>query len=228
MLAQTVQAIAERSIVNGVTNANECAAQQTAIERKFRCNFFAGDALKSLRHFGFLLVVQVHRGKNFRFGDSLPVAQYVLKSRDDFRQFLHPMVVNNYKQEISRDFADPEMCGNLLSYATFGFDGGCGTCEEISQLRRFLIRRKKILQLLESGSRGALSERNVRKGVRILQAGGLQFGLPCSVLTNPAISASWVCGVSCLASNDSAPSSASFAASVFNSMRAARSAAAIS
>src|SRR5438105_15012145 len=118
MLAQTVQAIAERSIVNGVTDANECAAQQAAIERKFRCNFFAGYALKSLRHFGFLRVVQVHRGKNFRFCDALSCAQYVLKSRDDVSQFLHPMVVNNYKQEISRDFADAEMCGNLLGHAT--------------------------------------------------------------------------------------------------------------
>src|SRR6266852_802677 len=96
------------------------------------------------------------------------------------------------------------------------------------QLRGTGIGGGEIAQLLHDGRSSALLERNIRKRVGILQARGLQLGLPCSDLTKPAMSASCVCGVNCFARRDSAPSTASFAARDLSSMRAARSAASIS
>ena len=97
-----------------------------------------------------------------------------------------------------------------------------------AQLRGLRVRRAKFVELLGSRIGSALRQRDIRQRIRVLEARGLQFGLPSRLFTKLLISDSCACGVSCLASSDSAPSTARFAASAFSSRRAARSAASIS
>src|SRR5882724_5895654 len=227
-LPQTVQPIAQRSIVNCVANANQHAAKQLRIQRKFCCNLLAGGPLQVLRHIFFLCIVQGHRGKHFRLGDTLPFAQDILKGCKNFGQLPGTPVVDYHKQKITHDFAGAQPCGNLFRNCALRFFTRRRTIEEVAQLRGTGIGGGEIAQLLHDRRSSALLERNIRKRVGILQARGLQLGLPCSDLTKPAMSASCVCGVNCFARRASAPSTASFAARDLSSMRAARSAASIS
>src|SRR6266481_3292665 len=227
-LAQSVEPIAQRSIVNCVANPNQHAAKQLRIQRKLRCNFFAGDPLHGLLHVFFLRIAQRHCGENFHLGDTLPFPQNILKGRKNFGQLPRTLVIDYHEQKIAHDLAGAQPRGNLFRNPTFPFFTRCRTIEEIAQLRGTGIGGGEIAQLLHDRRSSALLERNIRKRVGILQARGLQLGLRCSDLTKPAMSASCVCGVNCFASRDSAPSMASFAARVLSSMRAARSAASIS
>src|SRR5882762_938866 len=74
-------------------------------------------------------------------------------------------------------------------------------CPEIGELPGGWLRR-------------ALRERDIGQSVCVLEARGLQFGLPSRLFTKLLMSASCACGLSCLASSDSAPSTASFAAKI--------------
>src|SRR5258708_32953786 len=92
------------------------------------------------------------------------------------------------------------------------FDAHCRARQKRAQFGGLRIGRAKFVQLAGSRLGGALSEGNVCHRIRILEARGLQLGLPSRVFTKLLMSDSWALGVNCLARSVSAPSTARFAA----------------
>src|SRR6266852_3788550 len=226
--AHFVQAVAQRAIVNRIPNAHDRAANQRRIERIFCLNFLAGKTRQRLREFRFLCRAQFHRGRNLRFGNALPLPEHLLKCGDDFRKKLCAMAVRNNEQKIAKYPAGAQSRNNLFDHRVLRLDRDCRARKKCAQLSGLRVRCPKIAELLRGRLRRALREGDIRQSVRVLEARGLQFGLPSRLFTKLLMSASCACGSSCLASSDSAPSTARFAASAFNARRAARSAASIS
>src|SRR4030095_489746 len=141
---------------------------------------------------------------------------------------MRALVVDHDQQKIAYHLAGAEAGGHFFNDAALFCLGHGGAREDIAQFGGSCVSSAEIAKLLDDWPCGSLPERNIRERVCVLKARGLQFGLPSNLFTKPRMSASWVCGVSCLLSNDSAPSTASLAASAFSSSRAARSAASIS
>src|SRR5580658_727558 len=137
-------------------------------------------------------------------------------------------MIRDHKKKIANDLSSAGARRNLFDHAMFRLARHAGACQKIAQLARLTKSRREIVQLLERRISRALSERDIRERIRILQTCRLQFGLPSRLFTKLSISDSCAAGVNCFASSDSAPSTASDAASAFNSMRAARSAASTS
>src|SRR5580692_7856376 len=129
-------------------------------------------------------------------------------------------MIRDQKEKIANDLPGAGAGCNLFNHAMLRLARHAGACQKIPQLARLTESRREISQLLERRFGRAIRER-----IRVLQACRLQFGLPSRLFTKLSISDSCAAGVSCLASRDSAPSTASDAARAFNSMRAARSAA---
>src|SRR5207248_11540317 len=98
----------------------------------------------------------------------------------------------------------------------------CGAHEKRAQFCGLRVRCAKPFQLLGRRLGRTLLLRDVRQCVCVLEARGLQLGIPSRLFTKLLINPACACAVSCSASSDSAPSTASFAASAFNSSRAAR------
>src|ERR1041385_7653198 len=108
-------------------------------------------------------------------------------------------MVNHDVQKVLHDLAGAEARGDFFGDAAFFrlADGRAG--KKIAQLGRGRVSRTEIAQLLEHRSSRTLCESNVRERIGVLQASGLQLGLPCRLSTKLATSASCVCAVSCLA-----------------------------
>src|SRR6516164_11265584 len=138
------------------------------------------------------------------------------------------MVIHHYKQEIPDDLAGAHPRGQFHDYAAFRFWRNGRAAQKRPQFGCLMQRRAKIFQLLQSWFRCSLLQGDIRQRICILQARRFQFGLPCRLCTKLLINASCAAGVICLATRDSAPSTANLAASAFNSTLAARSAASIS
>src|SRR5260370_24899371 len=126
------------------------------------------------------------------------------------------------------NFARTRPSHNFLDDGVLGFHAHCRACQERAQFRGLRISRAKIVKLLASRLGSALCERYVRHRIGVLEARGLQFGLPSRLFTKLLISDSCAVGVNCLARSVSAPSTARFAATAFSSRRAPRSVASIS
>src|SRR5947207_12756356 len=129
---------------------------------------------------------------------------------------------------IADDFAPAHARGDFLDNRVFGLNANRRARQKRAQLGGLRVCRANFVQLLGSRIGRALSQRDIRQRVRVLEARGLQFGLPSRLFTKLLMSDSCAFGVSCLTSSDSAPSTARFAAKPFSSSRAARSAASIS
>src|SRR5437867_1754486 len=138
------------------------------------------------------------------------------------------MTVRNDEQKIAKDSAGAQPRDNLFDHRVLRLDRDCRARKKRAQLGGLRIGCPKIVELPGGRLRRALREGDISQSVCVLEARGLQFGLPSRLFTKLVMSASCVCGLSCLASSDSAPSTARFAASAFNARRAARSAASIS
>src|SRR5712664_1882645 len=151
-----------------------------------------------------------------------------MKRGDNLRNQLRAPVVSDHEQKIADDLARTQPGRDFLDNGVLGFHAHRWTCQKCAQFAGLLVGRAKIVKLLGGRLGGALSQGDVRQSIRVLEARGFQFGLPSRLFTKLLISDSCAFGVSCLASSDSAPSTARFAASAFNSRRAARSAASIS
>src|SRR3989454_9228380 len=171
---------------------------------------------------------QFDGGRTFRFGDSLPLPNHLVKRGDNLRNQLRAPVVRDHEEKIPDDFARAQPGHKFLDDRVLGFHAHRRACQKRAQFGGLRVRRAEIVELLGSRLGGALSQRDVRHGIRVLQARGLQCGLPSRLFTKLLMSDSCALGVSCLASSVSAPSTARFAASAFSSSRAARSAASIS
>src|SRR5712664_1589933 len=151
-----------------------------------------------------------------------------MKRGDNLRNQLRAPVVGNHKEKIADDLARTQPGRDFLDNGVLGFHAHRWTCQKCAQFAGLLVRRAKVVKLLGGRLGGALSQSDVRHRIRVLEARGLQFGLPSRLFTKLLMSDSCAFGVSCLASSVSAPSTARFAASAFSSRRAARSAASIS
>src|SRR5713226_6658371 len=151
-----------------------------------------------------------------------------MKRGDHFRNQQRAPVVRKHKKKITDDLARAQPGHDFLDNVVLGLHAHSRTRQKRAQFRGFSICRAKFVELLGSRLGGSLSQRDVRHGIRVLEARGLQFGLPSRLFTKLLMSDSCACEVSCLASSVSAPSTARFAASAFSSRRAARSAASIS
>src|SRR5712692_339204 len=226
--AHFIQTAAQRAVVNRVPDPYHRAAQQRRIERILRFDFFARQARQRLGQFSFLRGVQFHGGRNLRLGNSLALPDHLLKRRDDLRQKLRAVVIGDHKQKIADDLARPQPRDQPFDHTVFRVYSHRRAGQKRAQLGRFRVRRAEIAELLESRCGSALSKGNVGQSVCVLEARGLQFGLPARLSTKLLMRFSCAFGVSCLARSDSAPSTASFAASAFRARRAARSAASIS
>src|SRR5271168_3720896 len=117
-----------------------------------------------------------------------------------------PLVVRDNKKKIANNFARAGARSDFFYYTVLRFPRHRGTRHHIPQFARSCKRGGNIIQLLERRIRRALCQRDVSQSVRILEAGGLQFGLPSRLFTNVSRSVSWAAGVSCFARSDSAPS----------------------
>src|SRR5712692_4825998 len=226
--AHFIQTPAQRAVVNRVPDPYHRAAQQRRIQRILRFDFFARQARQRLGQFSFLRGVQFHGGRNLRLGNSLALPDHLLKRRDDLRQKLRAVVIGDHKQKIADDLARPQPRDQPFDHTVFRVYSHRRAGQKRAQLGRFRVRRAEIAELLESRCGSALSKGNVGQSVCVLEARGLQFGLPARLSTKLLMRFSCAFGVSCLARSDSAPSTASFAASAFRARRAARSAASIS
>src|SRR5215472_850015 len=153
---------------------------------------------------------------------------YRIESLLNLRQKMRSLMVCDDKKKIPYDAACTQPRRQLLDHRVFRCALHGGVREHLAQVPGLRVRRAKIRQLLFHGLSGGLFQRDVRQRCRVLQAGGLQFGLPCRFCIKLLIIASCTAGVICLATSDSAPSTAIRAANSFNSTRAARSAASIS
>src|SRR6266849_5195533 len=151
-----------------------------------------------------------------------------MKRGDHLRNQQRAPVVRKHKKKITDDLARAQPGHDFLDNAVLGLHAHRRTRQKRAQFRGFSICRAKFVELLGSRLGGALSQRDVRHGIRVLEARGLQFGLPSRLFTKLLMNDSCAFGVSCLARSVSAPSTARFAASAFSSRRAARSAASIS
>src|SRR3989449_7539442 len=226
--AHLIQPAAQRAIVNRVADPHDRATQQGGIERVFRFNLLARQARQRRRHLFFLRRAQFHSGRNFRPCNSLPLPNHVMKCGDNPRNQLRAPVVRQHKKKIADNFARTQPGHDFLNDGMLGFDAHRRARQKRAQFRGLRVRRAKFVELLGSRLGGSLSERDIRQRIRVLEARGFQFGLPSRLFTKLLMSDSCALGVSCLARNDSAPSTARFAASAFSSSRAARSAASIS
>src|SRR5579859_615338 len=226
--AHFVQTTPQRAIVNRVANAHYRPAQQSRIERVFRLDFLARHACQRRRQLFLLRRGQFHRRSDLRFGHTLSLSQNLFKCRNNFGNQLRAPVIRNHEQEIADNFGRTDTAGNLFNHRVLCFDADRRACQKRAQLRRLLIRRAKTLQLLGSGLGGALLQGDIRHRVCVLEACGLQFGIPSRLFTKLLIRPACACAFNCLTRRASAPSTASFAATAFNSSRAARSAASIS
>src|SRR5258708_19089880 len=151
-----------------------------------------------------------------------------MKRGENFRNQLRAPVVRDHEQKIADDLARAQPGRDFLDDGVLGFNAHRRACQKRAQFGGLLVRCAKILKLLGGRLGGALSQSDVRHRIRVLEARGLQFGLPSRLFTKLLMSDSCAVGVSCLTRRVSAPSTARFAASAFSSKRAARSAASIS
>src|SRR5260370_1292900 len=147
-----------------------------------------------------------------------------MKRGDDFRNQLRAPVVRDYKKKITDDFACTQPRNDFLNDGVLGFHAHRRACQKRAQFGGLRVRCGKFAELLGSRLDGALGERNVRHRIRVLEARGLQFGLPSRLFTKLLMSDSCACGVSCLASSVSAPSTAKL---IHLKISVARSAAAL-
>src|SRR5215469_157671 len=226
--AHLVQAGPQRTIVNRVADTHHRAPEQGRIERIVGLDFLAGEPLERGRQLFSLRRGQFYRRTNCRFRNTLTLAQHLLKRRGDLRNQLRAPVIGNHEQEIANDLARAQALDDFLDDFMFGLHADRRACQERAQFRRLCVRRAKISELLRRRLARALLQGDVRQRVCVLQARRLQFGIPPRLFTKLLINPACVCAVSCLARSDSAPSTASFAATAFNSSRAVRSSASIS
>src|SRR5882762_1854426 len=226
--AHFIQSAAQRAIVNRIPDSYDHAAQQGWVKRVFCFNLLSRQPRQRRCHFFLLCPGQFDRRRNFRFGNSLPMPNNFMKRGDNFRNQLRTPVVGDHKEKISDNLARAQPRHDFLDDRMLRFNAHRRACQKRAQLGGFGVRCTKIMKLLGSRLGRTLRQRDIRHRVRVLQARRLQFGLPSRLFTKLLMSDSCAFGVSCLASSDSAPSTARFAASAFNSRRAARSAASIS
>src|SRR5260370_2528788 len=226
--AHLIQPAAQRAIVNRVSDPHHRAAQQRRIERVLRFNFLARKSRQHCRQLFFLFGAQLHCRRDLRLLDALPLPDHLIKRVNNFRKQLRTPVVRNHKQKIANDLARTQPRHDSLDNGVLVFDGDRRARQKRAQFRRLPGPFPKVAELLARWLSPALRRRDIRQGICILEARGLQFGLPSRLFTKLLIRDSCACGVSCLASSVSAPSTARFAASAFSSSRAARSAASIS
>src|SRR5712664_524358 len=151
-----------------------------------------------------------------------------MKRGDNLRNQLRAPVVSDHEQKIADDLARTQPGRDFLDNGVLGFHAHRRTCQKCAQFAGLLVGCAKILKLLGGRLGRALSQSDVRHRIRVLEARGLQFGLPSKLFTKLLMSDSCAVGVSCLTRRVSAPFTARFAASAFSSRRAARSAASIS
>src|ERR1700689_3374174 len=109
-------------------------------------------------------------------------------------------MIRDHKKKIANDLSSADAHGDLFDHAMFRLARHSGACQKVTQFARFTKSRGEISQLLERRIRRALSERDIREGICVLQAGRLQFGLPSRLFTKLSIRDSCAAGVSCLAS----------------------------
>jgi hypothetical protein len=181
MVPHLIQTAFHRTVVNGVSNANDRSAKKITLQRIFWLNLFAGKALQSLHEPGLLLIVQRSRGKYVRPREPLALLNDLLKRRDYFRDGLSPAVIDDDKKKIAKNFGSAESRDKFFDYAMLGFARNRRVAEKIAQLRGFLICSADVRELLENGFGRALLQGDIRKRVGVLVAGGFQFSLPCSV-----------------------------------------------
>src|SRR5258708_1136114 len=158
----------------------------------------------------------------------MPLPEHIFEALQNFWHQVRPLVVHNNEQKIPHNAARAKACYQFFHYAVLRRAFHRRIAQHVAQLSGLRIRRAKFFQLLPHRLRRALFQRDVRQRRRVLQARRPQFALPCRLCTKLLIIASCTAGVICFATSDSAPSTASLAASSFNSTRAARSAASIS
>src|ERR1700687_1199444 len=138
------------------------------------------------------------------------------------------MSVGNHEQKIAKDPARAQSRDDIVDHRVLGLGTDRRAGKKRSQLRGLRAGGPKIAELPGGRLGSPLRKGDVCQGVCILEARGLQLGLPSRLFTKLLISDACACGLSCLASSDSAPSTARFAASAFRARRAVRSAASIS
>ena len=185
-------------------------------ERIFRLDALSGHALERERELRLLRRTQFDRGGNFRLGDALPLAHNFLKRLHNFRQDCacgRGRTTRNRKLRMI--LLAPMSRHQFFDHAVLSVAIDRWTREEIAQFRGFRVDAPKVGELLQRRLGRALRQSDIRKRVGILEARGLQFGLPARPLTKALTSASCACGVSCFASSDSAPSTARLAAMCF-------------
>src|SRR5260370_9076599 len=115
------------------------------------------------------------------------------------------------------NFARTRPSHNFLDDGVLGFHAHCRACQERAQFRGLRISPAKIVKLLASRLGSALCERYVRHRIGVLEARGLQCGLPSRLFTKLLISHSCAAPANCLASTVSPPSTAQFATRTFSS-----------
>src|SRR5215472_607006 len=226
--AHLVQAGPQRTIVNRVADAHHRSTEQGRIEQILRLDFLAGEPLERGRQLFFLRRGQFYRRTNFRFRNALTLAQHLLEGCGDLRNQLRAPVIGNHEQEITNDLARAQALDDFFHDFVLRLHVDRWACQERAQFPRLRVRRAKISEFLRRRLARTLLQGDVRQRVCVLQARGLQFGIPTRLSTKLLSNPACVCAVSCFLSSDSAPSTARLAARAFNSSRAVRSAASIS
>src|SRR5262249_44725333 len=98
-LAQIIQPIAQRSVVNRVADADQHTTQQLRVDGKLHFDFLPRQLFERSRHLFFLIFVQGQRGENLSFRKTLPFAHFLLKCLEDLRNSFGPLVVDREKQK---------------------------------------------------------------------------------------------------------------------------------
>src|SRR5882757_8183136 len=121
------------------------------------------------------------------------------------------MTVRNHEKKIAKYSAGAQSRDNLFDHRVLRFDRDRWARKKRAQLGGLRIGGSKIRELPGGRLRRALPEGDISQCICVLEARGLQLGLTSRLFTKLLMSASCACGLSCLASSDSAPSTARFA-----------------
>src|SRR5260370_24572142 len=140
-----------------------------------------------------------------------------MKRGDTLRNQLRAPMVRDHEEKIPDDFARAQPGHKFLDDGVLGFHAHRRACQKRAQFGGLRVRRAEIVELLGSRLGGALSQSDVRHRIRVLEARGLQFGLPSRLFTKSLMSDSCAFGFSCFARSISAPSTARFPARAFSS-----------
>src|ERR1700683_3996132 len=227
-LAQAVQLLAHRPVINRRSHAHHRAAHQSFVLTEARFDFLARAPLE---HRGQLLPLrpaQLPGRTHFCLGDSHSHVQLLLQSGGNLVQYLCPAMVHDQVKKVLHRGIQPHLRGHLVDHLVLYVAAYHRAFQSIPQIRRgkkYLNECPQIaLHLVrEFPLQGHFRQ---RRGVSFCHCA--QLTLLSSSATNVRNSAVSVCGVISFDSKTSARSTANRAASAFNSRRAARPAASIS